>query len=131
MYSPRAVNMELSLGPEGWDPQARAWVEAMSEAYGWVLLAWAGGFVVLLLLLTLLFVPEARRRFWCVAAQRAVEVVFEEYGLPGRRRPVAVRNCSAFDPPTAVRCQCACLSGAGRVPLVEAPSAEEFHSRWL
>ena len=125
----RAVNMDLSLGPEGWDPQARAWVETMSEAYGWVFVAWAGALVALLLLLTLLSVPEARWRFWCVGARRTVEVVFEEFGLSGRRYIVAVRSCSAFDPPTDVRCHCACLSGAGRVPLATAPPTEEFPSR--
>src|ERR1700694_331668 len=121
--------MELSLGPEGWDPQAQAWVEAMSDAYGWVFLAWAVAAGALLLLMTLLFVPAVRRQFWCVGARRAVEVVFEEYGLPGRRRPVAVLSCSAFDPPTDVRCTCVCLSCAGRVPLAEAPPAEQFPSR--
>ena len=105
--------MELPLGTEGWDAQAQAWGEAMSYAYGWVFLAWAVGAGALLLLMTLFFVP----------------VVFEEYGLPGRRRPVAVLSCSAFDPPTDVRCTCVCLSCAGRVPLAEAPPAEQFPSR--
>jgi hypothetical protein len=121
--------MELSLGTEGWDAQAQAWGEAMSYAYGWVFLAWAVGAGALLLLMTLFFVPATRRRFWCVGVRHAVEVVFEEYGLPGRRRPVAVLSCSAFDPPTDVRCKCVCLSCAGRVPLAEAPPAEQFPSR--
>jgi hypothetical protein len=101
----------------------------MSQAYGWVFLAWAVGAGALLLLMALLFVPAARRRFWCVGARRAVDVVFEEDGLPGRQRPVAVLSCSAFDPSTDVRCKCLCLSCAGRVPLAEAPPAEEFPSR--
>lgn len=121
--------MELPLGVEGWDAQAQAWVETVSYVYGWVFLAWAVGAGVLLLLMALLLVPATRRRFWCVGARRAVEVIFEEYGLPGRRRPVAVLSCSAFDPPTDVRCKCTCLSCAGRVPLAEAPPAEEFPSR--
>ena len=109
--------------------QARAWVEATSETYGGVLLAWAIVVGALLLLLTLLSVPEACQRFWCVRARRAVEVVFEEYGLPGRRLPVAVVSCSAFDPPTDVRCERACLTCVGRVPLAKAPPTEEFPSR--
>lgn len=121
--------MELPLGAEGWDAQTQAWVEVVSYAYGWVFLAWAVGASVLLLLMTLFFVPATRRRFWCVGARSAVEVLFEEYGLPGRRRPVAVLSCSAFDPPTDVQCKCTCLSCEGRVPLAEAPPAEKFPSR--
>jgi hypothetical protein len=121
--------MELPLGAEGWDAQAQAWVEAVSYAYGWVFLVWAVGAAVLLLLMTLFFVPAVRRRFWCVGARRAVEVLFEEYGLPGRRRPVAVLSCSAFDPPSDVQCTRTCLRCEGRVPLAEAPPAERFPSR--
>jgi hypothetical protein len=121
--------MDLSLGPEGWDAQARAWVEATSIAYGGLLLVGAIVVAALLLLLTLLSVPAARRRFWCVGAWRPVEVIFEEFGLPGRRLRVAVVSCTAFDPPTDVRCQRACLSGAGRGPLAAGPPAEEFSSR--
>jgi hypothetical protein len=121
--------MDLPLGADGWEAQGRAWVETMSNAYGWVLLVWAVGAGVFLLLMAFVFVPAVRRRFWCVAARCAVDVVFEEYGLPGRRHPVAVLRCSAFDPPTDVQCKCACLSCAGRVPLAEAPPAEEVPSR--
>jgi hypothetical protein len=117
--------MDLSLGPEGWDAQARAWVEATSEACGGVLLAWAIVVSAVLLLLTLLSVPAARRRFWCAGVRRTVEVVFEEFGLPGHRLPVAVVSCTAFDPPTDVRCQRACLSCAGRAPLGGTPPTED------
>src|ERR1700675_5073732 len=37
-----------------------------------------------------------RRRFWCDRAQGEVEVEFEEQGLIGFRRAVAVRSCSVF-----------------------------------
>lgn len=119
----------MPFGPEGWDAQAQAWVETVSQAYGWVLFAWAVGAGVFLLLMALVFVPVARRRFWCVGARRAVEVLFEEYGLPGRRRPVAVLSCSAFDPPADVRCNRVCLSCEGRVPLAEAPPSDQFPAR--
>jgi hypothetical protein len=42
-----------------------------------------------------------RRRFWCPLHRREVEVEFDERGLPGFRRQVAVKSCSVFDPPTA------------------------------
>jgi hypothetical protein len=64
---------------------------------------------VFLLLMTLVFVLASRRRFWCIGARRAVDVVFEEYGLLGWRRPFAVLSCSAFDPPTDLRCTKALL----------------------
>lgn len=104
-------------------------METISQTYAWVFLAWAVGAGALLLLMVLLFVPAARRRLWCVQARSVVDVVFEEQGLPGRRHPVAAVSCSAFDPPTDVQCKCACLSRAGRVPLAEAPPAEESPSR--
>jgi hypothetical protein len=50
-----------------------------------------------------------RRRFWCAFQRREVEVEFEDNGPPGLRQPVAVRRCSAFDPPTAVACARRCL----------------------
>jgi len=121
--------MELPLGAERWDAQAQAWIETISYAYGWVLVTWAVGAGALLLLMAVVFVPSVRRRFWCVTARRPVEVVFEEYGLPGRRRPAAVVSCTAFDPPTDVRCACTCLNCAGRAPLEEAPRGEQVPSR--
>ncbi len=49
------------------------------------------------------------RRFWCAEAQREVEVVFEQRGLPGFRWAAAVKSCPVFDPDTAVACQRRCL----------------------
>lgn len=121
--------MDLSLGAEGWDGQAQAWVETMSQAYWWVFLAWAAGAGALFLLMTFVFVPAVRRRFWCAEARRAVDVVFEEYGVPGWRRPFAVVTCSAFDPPADVRCSRDCLCSAARIPLADAPPVEETTSR--
>lgn len=121
--------MDMPLGSEGWDVQGRLWVDAVVQSYGWVLLAWAFGVGVFLLLLALVIVPVARRRFWCVGARQAVEVGFEKFGLPGRRRPVEVISCGAFDPRTDARCSRACLSCDARVSLEQAPPAEEFPAR--
>lgn len=55
-----------------------------------------------------------RRRFWCAWSRREVEVEFETRGLPGFRRVVTVRSCSAFDPPTAIECRRRCLDAAFR-----------------
>jgi len=55
-----------------------------------------------------------RRHFWCALERREVEVEFEERGLPGFRRQLAVRSCSVFDPPTAVACGRRCLESAYR-----------------
>jgi hypothetical protein len=48
-----------------------------------------------------------------------VEVEFEEYRLAGRQGAVAVRSCSAFDPPSEVRCSRSCLKPELRVALPE------------
>ena len=116
--------MDLPLGAVGTDVQAQAWIESVTSAYGWVLLVWAVGAAVLLLFMTVVFVPAVRRRFWCAGAQRDVEVEFEECGVPGRRRRIAVISCSTFDPPTKVQCDRACLmtpadreAGGERMPL--------------
>ena len=83
---------------------------------GWGVLIWAGVAATLAVLL-LPFAAQAvrRRRFWCARAQREVEVEFEEEGLIGFRRAVAVRSCSVFDPPTQVRCGRFCLDRDARL----------------
>ncbi|HEV8310281.1 MAG TPA: universal stress protein [Methylomirabilota bacterium] len=55
-----------------------------------------------------------RRRFWCASRRRDVEVEFVERGLPGFAVAVAVRSCSAFDPPTAIDCRRQCADAAFR-----------------
>ncbi|HET7875123.1 MAG TPA: hypothetical protein VFN71_06315 [Methylomirabilota bacterium] len=66
--------------------------------------------MLVLLSLTLLFIqPMRRRHFYCALSGREVEVEFEERGLPGMRRTVAVRSCTVFEPPQAVRCKRRCL----------------------
>jgi hypothetical protein len=71
-----------------------------------------------LLLLVPLAIPglrvHRRRHFWCAWARQKAEVEFEERGLPGLRRSVAVVSCSCFDPPTEVGCGRRCLDSAFR-----------------
>jgi hypothetical protein len=91
-----------------WPDEAAAavWIQGIADALGWgVLLS-----LLFLFPLIVLFSRAIRkRRFWCVQSRREVEVEFEERGLPGFRRAVAVRSCSVFDPPAAVRCRRRCL----------------------
>lgn len=88
-----------------------AWVQSFTDVLGWGLL---GALLFLVPLLILFSSAIRRRRFWCAQSRRDVEVEFEEHGLPGFRRAVAVRSCSVFDPPTAVRCKRRCLDAAYR-----------------
>ena len=101
--------MDWMTGAEAWDAQVGIWGHGVASAYGWIFLGWIFGVAALLSVMVLLVVPSARRRFWCAGAGRQVEAVFEEFGLPGRRRPIAVLSCSAFAPPTALRCDHCCL----------------------
>ncbi|MBI4635771.1 MAG: hypothetical protein HY727_05425 [Candidatus Rokubacteria bacterium] len=55
-----------------------------------------------------------RRHFWCALAQREVEVELERAGLAGFWDTVAVRSCTAFDPPSAVACARRCLDASFR-----------------
>jgi hypothetical protein len=82
---------------------------------GWGLLIWAGVAATLaVLLLPIATEAVRRRRFWCARVQREVEVEFEEHGLIGFRRAMAVRSCSVFDPPTEVGCRRSCLDRDAR-----------------
>lgn len=99
--------MDWSLGWIGAEAHG-AWTQSLTDALGWGLLA------ALLFLLPLVVVfsrAVRRRRFWCAQTRREVEVEFEEHGLPGFRRAVAVKGCSVFDPPTSVGCHRRCLDG--------------------
>lgn len=92
----------------GWpvDEAREAWVQGASDVFSWGLIA----AVLFLLPLLVLFSSRVRRhRFYCAQSRREVEVDFEERGLPGFRRAVAVLRCSVFDPPTAVGCRRRCL----------------------
>ncbi len=82
------------------------WVQGFTDVLAW-------GLVVALLFLFPLVVLFSRttrcRGFWCARSGREVEVEFEEHGLPGFRRAVAVKRCSVFEPSNAVGCGRRCL----------------------
>ncbi len=108
--------MDWPIASPGWDVEV-AWVDRASTL-GWGLLIWAGVVATLaVLLLPIATQAVRRRRFWCARAQREVEVEFEEHGLIGFRRAVAVRSCGVFDPPTQVHCPRSCLKQSVRVRL--------------
>jgi hypothetical protein len=108
--------MDWPIASPGWDVQ-EAWVESASM-FGWGLLIWAGVVATFaVLLLPIISRTIRRRRFWCDRAQGEVEVEFEEQGIIGFRRAVAVRSCSVFDPPTHVHCRRSCLDHDVRVRL--------------
>lgn len=92
-----------------------AWLQGLADALGPGLIL-MGVVLTGLLFLVPLNVPRVvhRRCFWCAQARRDVEVEFEESGLPGFRRALAVRRCSVFDPASAVRCKRRCLDSAFR-----------------
>jgi hypothetical protein len=86
------------------------------EALTWALrqaLAWAAAAVTVAVAVAGVLKASGHairpRRFWCPAAVRDVEVVFEEWGPPGLRRPVRIATCSAFEPASAARCRRGCL----------------------
>jgi heme exporter protein D len=108
--------MDWPIASPGWDVQV-AWVDRASML-GWGVLIWAGVAATLaVLLLPIASRAVRRRRFWCARAQREVEVEFEEHGLIGFRRAVAVRSCSVFDPPMHVHCRRSCLDQDARARL--------------
>ena len=88
-----------------------ALIQSVTNALGWAMLV---AFVILLPLAVLFSATTRRRRFWCAQSRRDVEVEFELAGIPGFRWPAAVRRCSVFDPPTAVRCRRLCLDSSYR-----------------
>lgn len=88
------------------DEVREAWVQGVSDVFSWGLIA---ALLFLAPLLVLFSSRVRRRRFYCARSGREVEVEFEEHGLPGFRRTVAVRSCSMFDPSTAVECGRRCL----------------------
>ena len=90
-----------------WNMEA-GWVEGAQKAMAWSVLGWAL-MVATVLLLAMLGVRIRRRRFWCAGVRREVEVEFEERGIPGFRKAMAVLTCTAFDPPSEVSCTRRCL----------------------
>ena len=118
--------MDWPIASPGWDVEV-AWVDRASTL-GWGLLIWAGVAATLaVLLLPIATQAVRRRRFWCARGEGEVEVEFEEQGIIGFRRAVAVRSCSVFDPPTHVHCRRACLDRDVRVRLpVTLPSLRRW-----
>ncbi len=108
--------MDWLAAAPGNDPGALL-VETIATLFAWDSVVVGGLFLVLLV--TAVMVVYRRRRFWCVPAGRIAEVEFEEVGLPGRRRAVAVHSCSLFSPPTHVTCDQWCLTAeiSARRPL--------------
>ena len=105
--------MDWPIASPGWVVQV-VWADRASML-GWGLLIWAGvGATLAVLLLPIATEAVRRRRFWCARVQREVEVEFEEHGLIGFRRAMAVRSCSVFDPPTEVGCRRSCLDRDAR-----------------
>jgi hypothetical protein len=84
-----------------------AWLGAIAVALGGLAASWGR--------------VERRRRFWCPAAGRDVEVVFEERRLPGFRGPFRIAGCSAFEPARAVTCRRVCRDTTRRPPFAVAP----------
>jgi hypothetical protein len=85
---------------------------------GWGVLIWAAvALTLVVLLLPIATRAVRRRRFWCDRVEGEVDVEFEEHGLIGFRRAVAVRSCSVFDPPTGVSCRRSCLGHDVRARL--------------
>lgn len=68
-----------------------------------------------------------RAAFWCALAEREVEVEFVTPGGAALRSPCGVKSCSAFEPQTAVSCDCRCLDPALRR---ERPPALPVRAGW-
>jgi hypothetical protein len=79
-----------------------------------VMVGLALGLLGFLFLLFPLAIPRRitrrRRHFWCAIARERVDVEFEERGLPGFRKAIAVLSCSRFEPSSAIVCQRRCLN---------------------
>jgi len=112
--------MNFPVGSRALD-SSTALSQSATDAYGWVIVAFALAAAILAAAGLAARAFVARRHFWCASAEREVEVRFLEAGLPGFRRPVAVRSCSMFDPPTEVTCRRDCLNRDVRVKLPMTP----------
>ena len=105
--------MDWPVTTPGWDVADTGLQQALDMFLGravfWSTLTIALAVAALALLAVVTVSRVVRRRVWCPGAGRLAEVDFEEHGVRGFQRPVFVHSCSLFDPPTDVRCQCACL----------------------
>jgi hypothetical protein len=109
----------------GWDVADTGLQQALDmflgQAVFWSTLAITLAVAALALLAVVTVSRVVRRRVLCAATGRLAEVDFEERGVRGFHRPVLVHSCSLFDPPTDVRCRCACLDAIWGAP-VDAPA---------
>ena len=105
--------MDWPMTSPGWDVADAGLQQALDMFWGkivwWGTLTLTLVIAALALLAVLAVSRVVRRRVWCAAAGRELEVDFVERGVPGFHRPVLVQSCSLFHPPTNVRCQRACL----------------------
>jgi len=108
MEAAAAVNMDLA-----WT----TWFQSVADVAAWTFPLWIGRGALVVLVPLALAHTVRRHTFWCRDAGRDVEVEFEERGLPGFRRALAVRTCSRFDPACAVDCRRRCLD-------------PDFRSKW-
>ena len=97
---------------EAWDAGVReAWIaglQSLADAVGTAMLI----AVIVLVPVAVLLTPRMqRRRMACPLKGRPMLVQLEACGVPGLLWSATVRSCSAFDPPTAVGCDGACLRG--------------------
>ena len=115
--------MDWLAATPGNDPGALL-VETVATLFAWGSVVVAVLFLILSVMAVL--VVYRRRRLWCVPTGRTAEVEFEDVGLPGRRRAVAVHSCSLSSPPTHITGNRWCLAaeGSARRPLT-APLKED------
>lgn len=90
--------MDFLMTPEGWGGQEVAAIQTAADVIGWASLAWAVGFALVALLLTIFATRVVRRRaFSFLGAAREVEVYGRHcVGAHGRLR-------ISFGPPFRIR----------------------------
>lgn len=97
-----------------WDSDAAAIVvQGAADMLGWILLAQFALFLALALLFRNTVVV---RRFWCPTTGRDVEVTFEQRPLAVLPARLAVKRCTAWNPPEAIGCDRRCTKPEYRLP---------------
>jgi pyruvate/2-oxoacid:ferredoxin oxidoreductase beta subunit len=123
---------ELAGAPAGREPAVTPWASPAEEVaimfpFWPLLVVLAVGVVIVLAIASgrRLFPGSTtiRESFWCRFRRQPVEVDFEETVWDGRR--LDVTRCSAFEPPTHVTCDKACL----RDPVLPAVATQRDEGR--